>query len=137
MKGNKPTGLLVIFCLLIELSGCKPYTENNIVEEIAPVIFWSIKNDPNGQLSITTVVPPLVKEKKQTFTLKVDLIKQGGKEFNLKYYRELKTGQLRMLFINKDLAEKGVRTLINTLFTDTTSPLACILYLSMATLKPI
>ncbi|WML44505.1 Ger(x)C family spore germination protein [Neobacillus sp. PS3-40] len=118
MKGYKPTSLLFVFCFLIVMSGCSPYTENNIVEEIAPVIFWSIKNDPNGQLSITTLVPPLIKETKQTFTLKVDLIKQGGKEFNLKYYRELKTGQLRMLFINKELAFKGIRTLINTLFTD-------------------
>lgn len=118
MQGNKPTRLLVVFCFLIMMSGCHPYTENNIVEEIAPVIFWSIKNDANGQLSITTLVPPLVKETKQTFTSKVSLIKQGGKEFNLKYYRELKTGQLRMVFINKDLANKGIRTLINTLFTD-------------------
>ena len=118
MKRNHPTSLLVVFCFLIMMSGCNPYTENNIVEEIAPVIFWSINNNPDGQLSITTLVPPLVKETKQTFTLNVDLIKQGGKEFNLKYYRELKTGQLRMLFINKELADKGIRTLINTLFTD-------------------
>jgi spore germination protein len=118
MKGIKLSILLLILSFLIFMSGCNPFTENNIVEEIAPVIFWSIKGDPNGHLLMSTLVPPLVDEKKQIFTSKVDLLKQGGKAFSLKYYREMKTGQLRMVFINKNLAKKGIKTLINTLFTD-------------------
>ncbi len=89
-----------------------------MIEEIAPVIFWSINDGGEGKLKISTLVPPLIKEKKRLFTLRVDLLKQGGKEFNLKYYRELKTGQTRIVLINEELAKKGVISLINTLLTD-------------------
>jgi spore germination protein len=34
------------------------------------------------------------------------------------YYRELKTGQLRMLLINEELAKKGIIPLINTMLAD-------------------
>ncbi|WEG14676.1 Ger(x)C family spore germination protein [Pullulanibacillus sp. KACC 23026] len=118
MKGIKPAIFFAVFCLFLFDSGCSPFTENNIIEEIAPVIFLSVKNDPSGQLLLTTLVPPLEDETKQSFSSTVKLIKQGEKEFNLNYYRELKMGQLRMVFINKNLASDGIRPLINTLFTD-------------------
>jgi spore germination protein len=118
MNRMSPFILLFILICLLATSGCAPYTENNIVEEIAPVIFWSIKSNPNGELSISTLVPALVEEKKQVYTAKINLLKEGGEKFNIKYYRELKAGQLRMVFINKNVAKKGIKTLINTLFTD-------------------
>jgi spore germination protein len=89
-----------------------------MVEEIAPVVFWYINDGGEGKLKLSTVVPPLVKEKKRLLTLQVDLLKQGGKEFNLKYYRELKTGQTRILLINEELAKEGIIPLINTMLTD-------------------
>ena len=45
-------------------------------------------------------------------------MKQGGKEFNLVYYRELKAGQLRMVFISEEIAKKGIMSIMNTLLTD-------------------
>lgn len=99
--------------------GCSsPFVENNTIEEIAPVIFWSINEGKEQKLKISTLAPPLIKEKKRLLTLQVDMQKQGGKEFRLKYYRELKAGQLRILLINEDMAKKGILTLINPLLTD-------------------
>lgn len=92
--------------------------DNNMIEEIAPATFWYINGGGEGKLKISTVVPPLIEEKKRLLTLHVDLIRQGGKKANLIYYRELKSGQLRMLLINEKLAKKGVISLINTMLTD-------------------
>jgi spore germination protein len=108
---------LIVFIIIL-ISGCTPYVENNTIEEIAPVTFWSINSGDEGKLVISTLIPPLIKEKKKLLTLEVDLLKQGGKNFNLKYYRELKSGQLRMLLINEELAKKGIISIINTLITD-------------------
>jgi spore germination protein len=108
---------LIVFIIIL-ISGCTPYVENNTIEEIAPVTFWSINIGDEGKLVISTLIPPLIKEKKKLLTLEVDLLKQGGKNFNLKYYRELKSGQLRMLLINEELAKKGIISIINTLITD-------------------
>ncbi|WP_141546949.1 hypothetical protein [Bacillus sp. AFS053548] len=66
---------------------------------------------------MSTLVPPLVNEPKSLLTLEVDLLKQGGKDFNLRYYRELKVGQLRMFLIHEELAKQGIIQLINTLLT--------------------
>jgi spore germination protein len=108
----------VIVCTIFLLSGCTPFVENNTIEEIAPVTFWSINNGQDGKLVISTLIPPLIKEKKKLLTLDVNLLKEGGKNFNLKYFRELKSGQLRMLLINEELAKKGIISIINTLITD-------------------
>jgi spore germination protein len=110
--------LWVMLCSALLMAGCSPYMENNTIEEIAPVIFWSINDGGDGQLQISTLVPPLTKEKKRLLTLNVELLKQGRKDFNLIYYRELKAGQLRMVLINEELAKKGIVSLINTLSTD-------------------
>ncbi|WP_017726478.1 Ger(x)C family spore germination protein [Halalkalibacterium ligniniphilum] len=119
MKTKKTTTKsLIVFTFVFFISGCSPFVENNMVEEIAPVIFWSVKDTGQGKINISTMVPPLVKEKKRLVTLEVDLLKEGEKEFNLVYYRELKAGQLRMVFINEELAKKGILTLIDTLLKD-------------------
>jgi spore germination protein len=64
------------------------------------------------------VVPPLIREKKRLLSMQVDLLKEGGKEFNLVYYRELKSAQVRLLLISEPLAKKGISPLINTLVRD-------------------
>ncbi|WP_153978656.1 Ger(x)C family spore germination C-terminal domain-containing protein [Paenibacillus xylanilyticus] len=112
-------GLLAIVTFMC-ITGCTaPYVENNLIEEIAPVVFWSVDKGTEGKFKISTLVPPLIKEKKRFLSKEVDLIKQGGKEFNLIYYRELKQGQLRILLINEELAKKeGIEKLINTILVD-------------------
>lgn len=110
--------LIALLCFNVIASGCSPFVENNTIEEIAPVVFWSINEGKKGKLKISTLVPPLIKEKKRLLSMEVDLIKQGGKEFNLIYYRELKSGQLRMILISEELAKKGTLILINTLLND-------------------
>lgn len=119
MVPYKHYGLLAIVSLMW-MAGCSsPYVENNMIEEIAPVVFWSVDKGTEGKLKISTLVPPLIKEEKRLLSKEVDLLKQGGKEFNLIYYRELKQGQLRMLLINEELAKKeGIEKLINTILVD-------------------
>ncbi|MGD6902244.1 Ger(x)C family spore germination protein [Bacillus infantis] len=114
---KKSLGMTIICCVNL-ITGCSPYVENNEIEEIAPVIFWSLDGAAEGKLEATTVVPPLVQEKKRILTMQVDLLKQSEKGFNLRYYRELKVGQLRIMLVNEELAKKGLRPIINTIFTD-------------------
>jgi len=115
----KHYGILVIVSLMWMTSCSSPFVENNMIEEIAPVVFWSVDKGAEGKLKISTLVPPLIQEEKRLLSKEVDLLKQGGKEFNLIYYQELKQGQLRMLLINEELAkEGGIEKLINTLMID-------------------
>jgi spore germination protein len=118
MKPVKLTILTLILSCLLCTVGCSPYVENNLIEELSPVIWWSIGDAGNGQIKITTLVPPLISEPKRVLIQKVTLIKEGGKDFNVNYYREVKSGQLRLVFIEEDLAKKGLIPIINTLFTD-------------------
>lgn len=103
---------------MVTLSGCGPFSENNKIEEIAPVVFWSIDEGKTGKLKISTIAPPLIHEKKRVLTREVPLILQGAKGFNLSNYRELKKGQLRMLLINEKLAKKGIGPILNLWATD-------------------
>ncbi|MFB4164270.1 Ger(x)C family spore germination protein [Alteribacillus sp. JSM 102045] len=118
MEHFKKTIFTSIIFSVILITGCSPFKENNQIEEIAPVIFWSIEEGEGEKFKMSTIMPPLIAEKKQIYTLEVDLIKESGKEFNLKNYRELKVGQLRMIVINEEVARKGIKTLINTLLAD-------------------
>ncbi|CAN7718269.1 Ger(x)C family spore germination protein [Paenibacillus sp. LjRoot153] len=109
---------LVIMSSMLWMIGCSPFVDNNQIEEISPVIWWSITEGTEGKLRISTLVPPIYSESKKMLTQEVDLLKEGGKDFNLSYYREVKSGQLRMVFIEQELAKKGITSLMNTLFTD-------------------
>ncbi|WP_404349065.1 Ger(x)C family spore germination protein [Sutcliffiella horikoshii] len=108
----------IIFVTIIFLSSCSPIPEKNLIEEIAPVTFWSIQKGEEEDYRMSTLIPPLVKEKKRLLTVQVDLLKEGMKGFNLKYYRELKVGQLRMLLISDEIAKEGIRPLIDTILSD-------------------
>ena len=118
MKQLKQLFSVSLLSSIVWITGCSPFVENNTIEELAPVIFWSIEEGEEGKLKISTLAPPLVKEQKRLLTQEVHLLKEGRKEFNLIYYRELKCGQLRMLFIGEKLAKKGITSLINTILTD-------------------
>ena len=114
----KKMTILVTFCCLILTTSCNLLPENNAIEEIAPVIFWYVKKGEKKQLKISTAVPPVLKEKKQLFTLEVNLLKQGSKDFNLIYFREMKVGQLRMVFIDEKIARSGILQIVNSLLID-------------------
>lgn len=118
MRIFKQISVMLILSSILLFAGCAPFDENNIIEETSPVIFWSMKSTGNGQLIVSTLVPPLTSESKHLISLKVDLLKQGVKNFNLKYFRELKNGQLRILFINKNVAKKSVLSIFNTVLID-------------------
>lgn len=63
MVPYKHYGLLAIVSLMW-MAGCSsPYVENNKIEEIAPVVFWSVDKGTEGKLKISTLVPPLIQEK--------------------------------------------------------------------------
>uniref|UniRef100_UPI0040381420 Ger(x)C family spore germination protein n=1 Tax=Alicyclobacillus tolerans TaxID=90970 RepID=UPI0040381420 len=112
------TTIVITWFSLLFATGCTPFVRTHTIEEIAPVIIWSVKEGGNNHLSISTVVPPIVPEKKQVLTVQADLLEQGGKRFNLKYEKELVSGQVRMVFIDEQLARKGIGDLINTMMTD-------------------
>ncbi len=110
--------LVGILSSIIWIAGCSPFIEKNTIEELAPVLFWYIEETGEGKLKISTLAPPLVKEQKRLLIQEVNLLKEGRKDFNLIYYRELKSGQLRMLLIDEKLAKKGIHSLINTVLID-------------------
>ncbi|MBB6732760.1 spore gernimation protein [Cohnella sp. CBP 2801] len=109
---------LFLGSVCVAVSGCRPLPQKNTLEELAPVIFWSIDEGTGGKLKISTMVPPLIQEPKKLLTLQVDLLEQGTKGFNLRYDREWKLGQLRILLISESLARKGIGSIINTLMTN-------------------
>lgn len=108
--------LLIIFTVSIT-SACKEgiIVEKNVIEDIAPVIFWSIEKGQEKNYKVSTIMPPMVNEKKRFMSVETDLLTAAARNFNLNYYRELKTGQLRILFISEELAEEGLLPIINSL----------------------
>jgi spore germination protein len=118
MRHMKRIALLIMMSSILLTAGCSPFVDNNTIEEIAPVVFWSINDGGKGMMKISTLVPPLINEKKRLLTLQVDMLKQAGKGFNLIYYRELKSAQIRLVLIDEQLARKEVLSLINTLIID-------------------
>lgn len=110
---------LSIIFMALWLSGCAPFTENNIIEELTPVTFLSLSKGDEGKIKISTILPSLSKEKKSVMTQEVSLIKEGLGNFNLNFYQEMKSGQMRMLIINEDLGRnEGIMSIINLLLTD-------------------
>lgn len=115
----RTTIVLLASSLMILPCGCVPLPENNMIEEITPIIFWSVKGGrEDGKITISTLVPPLSKEKKRVLTLNVSLLNEGNKGFNLIYHNELKAGQIRLLFVDEAYAKRGLTSLINTVLTD-------------------
>lgn len=114
--------LIILLANMMLTAGCSPFLENNMIEEIAPITFWYTKEGEEGELKITTLMPPLLKEKKRSITLQADLVREGSQKFNYKYFRELKVGQVRMLFIDEKYAKKGIMPLINLLLIEPDIP---------------
>ncbi len=109
---------LSIIFMALWLIGCAPFTENNIIEELAPVTFLSLSKGDEGKIKISTILPPLSKEEKSVMSQEVSLLKEGVKKFNANFYQEIKSGQMRMLIINEELGKEGIMSIINVLLTD-------------------
>lgn len=113
-----PIIFLSLIYLTYLLTGCS-FTDQNTVEEIAPVTFLAVEEgEDKGSLTVSTLVPPVMNEERQFFSAKVKLLEQARKEFNMKYYREIRLGQLRMLFIDEKIARNGIVSLIDMFLTD-------------------
>ncbi|PLR82961.1 hypothetical protein CVD25_10375 [Bacillus canaveralius] len=97
----------------------------------------SIAKGEEGKIKVSTVVPPVTREKKNLLSVEVDLLKQGRKNFNSRYYRELKLGQLRALFFSEEFAEKEVLSIINAILADPNVSPRCISLLLKGILKNI
>ena len=117
LRKKKAKKLVIIF-IALWLTGCAPFTENNIIEEIAPITFLSLSKGEEGKIKISTIIPPLSKEEKSVMSQEVSLLKEGVREFNLNFYQEIKSGQMRMLVINEELGKEGIMSIINVLLTD-------------------
>jgi spore germination protein len=111
-------GMLFLLLFLL-MSGCSSFmVTSNTVEEISPTILLYLDQDKDGTLQISTINPPLKKEKKSQITIHSVLMKEGRFRLDHKYYREMKSGQLRMVFFSEALARKGIMDVINTLLLD-------------------
>lgn len=105
------------------LAGCAPFTENNLIEEISPITFLSISKGDNGKLKVSTILPSLSKKNKNVMSQEVSLLKEGVQKYNLNFYQEVKSGQMRMLLISDELAKEGIMSIINVILTDPDIPL--------------
>jgi spore germination protein len=109
--------MLLLLCLM--MSGCSSFAvKSNTVEEISPIIFLYLDQTEDGQLQLSTIIPPVKKEKKTIVTTDAAILKEGKYRLDHKYYREMKDGQLRIVFISETLARKGIMDVINTLLLD-------------------
>lgn len=118
MKKSFILFICMITYIMLLLTGCSPFVEKHFIEEIAPVLFWSIEEVDEEQLKVSTLVPPLIKEKKELLVQDVHLLKENTIKFNANYYRQLKSGQLRMLFLHENVAKQGLNPIINTILRD-------------------
>ncbi|ADO56646.1 Ger(x)C family spore germination C-terminal domain-containing protein [Paenibacillus polymyxa] len=112
---------LIILTLLLSLplmTSCASLTENNTIEEIAPVTFLSLSEGSEGKIKISTLAPPLTHDSKKLVTKEVHMLEEGRKYLSLNYFREYKLGQLRMLFISESLARKGIASIVTSLLLD-------------------
>jgi spore germination protein len=115
---QRSNGLLIVWMLMM-LSGCSSWSvKTNIIEEISPTILLYVDQGSDKHLKQATMIPPLREEQKRVITANVTLMREGRDELNQKYYREMKSGQLRMLFISKSLARENMLPIVNTLMLD-------------------
>ncbi|AGX04007.1 spore germination protein [Bacillus sp. NRRL B-14911] len=110
---------IIFLTLIYLLSGCSFTDQKNTVEEIAPVTFLAVEEgEDKERITVSTLVPPAMNEERQFFSADVKMLEQARKEFNMKYYREIRLGQLRMLFIDEKIARNEIVPLVDMLLTD-------------------
>ncbi|MFB8374586.1 hypothetical protein ACWIE6_19050 [Paenibacillus taichungensis] len=73
---------LIILTLILSLplmTSCAPLTEDNTIEEIAPVTFLALSEGREGKIKISTLAPPLTHESKTLITKEVHMLEEGRK----------------------------------------------------------
>lgn len=111
-------GLWMVLGLLVA-GGCSYVDRSNTIEEISPVVLLYLEEgEEDGSLKMSTIIPPLRKEKKSLVTTTSNTITAGSYLHNLKYHRETKGGQIRIIFFAEDLAKRGLFPLLDTLQHD-------------------
>lgn len=114
---------LILLFMTFWLCGCVPLAENNLIEEISPITFLSISKGDNDNLKVSKILPPLSNENKMVVSQEVSLLKEEVQKYNLNFYQEFKSGQMRMLVMSDELGEEGIMSIINVLLTDPDIPL--------------
>ncbi|MCM3561580.1 Ger(x)C family spore germination protein [Brevibacillus borstelensis] len=112
---HKP--LLLLLALLV-LGGCSFVDKTNTIEEIAPVVLLYLDEGNDGSVKLSTIIPPLKEEKKSVITTSSNTLIEGRYLRNLKYYRETKGGQIRMIFFSEAMANRGLMSLLDTFLRD-------------------
>lgn len=109
----------MLVCLL--LTGCKKHRipNENYIENIAPSVLFHIRPaDDNDNIEVITIVPPIKKEERKIIKAEDRTLTGARLNLSTSYFREIKTGQLRIVFIDKKIAEEGIFDIINPLFRD-------------------
>lgn len=110
-------GYLFLIVQVAFLSSCSK--SNNIVEEIAPTILYFFEKGQNEKYKVSTMVPPIKKEKRTLLTTEETLLKDMNSKLDTRYFRDVKDGQLKLVFFSEDLAkEEGIKDIINALYLD-------------------
>jgi len=110
---------LAAFATALILAGCAwidPAT--HVVEEISPTILMYLHQSEDAELESTIVVPAVKNENKQVLTARGKMLKETRLKLNFRHSRELKSGQLRMLFLSEASARGGIFPCLNTLLLD-------------------
>lgn len=108
----------MIVCLF--LTGCTKHRipNKNYIENIAPSVLFYIRPTDDDNIEVTTIVPPIKKEERKIIKSEDRTLTGAILKLNANYFREVKTGQLRIVFIDKKIAEQGLFDVINTFFRD-------------------
>lgn len=118
-RSNKPLiASIFSFALCLILTGCNALSMTNIIEEISPTVLLFVDRNEQGNLEQTVIIPPVRKENTQLLTTEVTFMKEARNEFNKNFYREMKSGQLRILMTTKQIATEGLLPILNTLVLD-------------------
>jgi spore germination protein len=111
-------GFVILIVQIAFLSSCNG-KNNNIVEEIAPTILYYFEKGHNEKYKVSTMVPPIKKEKRTLLTTEETLLKDINTKLDTRYFRDVKDGQLRIVFFSSELAkEEGIKDIINALYLD-------------------
>jgi len=111
--------IMIVLAMAVMLSGCMGFApKTNLIEEITPTILLYLKEGENSAVESTMVIPAVKEEKKQLLTVRSKMMKESRYLLTRNYYREIKSGQLHLLFISEEMARKGIIDHINTLLLD-------------------
>lgn len=114
----KRTIILICIMLGTVLTGCGIVPKTNVIEEISPSIVIYVDRNEEGKLVQIALIPTSSEESIKYLTTDVDIMKEARNNFSRKFYRAMKSGQMRIVMISKQIAETGIFPIMNTLVLD-------------------